>query len=469
MTAQPATTPQLGGSTELVLSARSAGLRLGALFGPTIFGVTAAGVALPEVTRALDASPSAAAWVLTAHALALGIGTALAGRIADARGVRFILLAGAVALAVGAAICLTAPDLVVLVIGRLVLAAGSGATSAAALALAAAAAPEQRPRILATFGATLAVFSAGATLAGGVVTDWLSWRLTVVLPLLSLVAVPFVLRQAAARPGSRQPVDFPGAGLLAVTAASLLVLIQAGSLALPPAVLIVTIALVVCGGAALVLRVVRVPTGFVPRRLVGDHVFLRAMVVGVGVFAGLFGAVYAVPQLLVREHGWSSLSIGLWLLPGAIIGGLLSRLAGTRLRGTSPGTEPARSQWTGARVITATAGATAVLLGLTALTDGNPVLVIGGVSLAFAAFATTQVVTTGLLSAQTPPAQRGGTLALLSLTFFLGGALGTATAGTLARETSLATAISVLALYPLLAAVFSLTLDRPVPAPRRAT
>jgi hypothetical protein len=34
------------------------------------------------------------------------------------------------------------------------------------------------------------------------------------------------------------------------------------------------------------------------------------------------------PQLLVGEHHWSVLSVGVWLLPGAVIGAVLSRLAG---------------------------------------------------------------------------------------------------------------------------------------------
>jgi MFS family permease len=77
----------------MTASARATGIRVGSLFGPAIFGVTAAGIALPDVTRALGTAPSTAAWVLIAHALALGIGTALSGRIADSRGAVIRVLA----------------------------------------------------------------------------------------------------------------------------------------------------------------------------------------------------------------------------------------------------------------------------------------------------------------------------------------------------------------------------------------
>ncbi|MFB4298468.1 MFS transporter [Actinomadura sp. NTSP31] len=142
--------------------------------------------------------------VLTVHALVLGVGTALFGRLADARGVRATLLFGSLVLGLGATMILLAPNLGVLVAGQSVLATGSGATTSGALALAAAGGPERRAGVLAAIGATMAVFSASATLAGGVVTQWLTWRLTLVLPVLSLAGVPLCLRLAV-RPGSGRP------------------------------------------------------------------------------------------------------------------------------------------------------------------------------------------------------------------------------------------------------------------------
>ncbi|CAM5686857.1 MFS transporter OS=Streptomyces aurantiogriseus OX=66870 GN=GCM10010251_18170 PE=4 SV=1 [Streptomyces aurantiogriseus] len=169
-------------------------------------------------------------------------------------------------------------------------------------------------------------------------------------------------------------------------------------------------------------------------------------------YAGLFGTMYAVPQLLVREHGWSVLSIGLWLLPGAVIGAVLSRYASTM--GGPAGV-----------LLTVTAFVCAVLLALVSFTDGGPALIIAGASLGFAAFAVTQVVATGLLSARIAPQQRGGAVALLNLTFFVGGGVGSAVAGALAKSMDLTDVIGVVAAFPLLGTVFALTLPRPAAAP----
>lgn len=426
--------------------ARSVGLRLGALFGPAVFGVTAAGVALPDVARGLDASPTAATWVLTAHALALGVGTALAGRLSDALGVRRTLAAGAVALALGAVVCLLAPALGVLVAGRFVLAAGSGAMTAGALALTAATTPAQRGQVLAVFGAVMAVCSAAATLAGGVVTEWAGWRPTLVLPALSLLALPFCLRLAPSRGGAGRAPDLSGAVLLTLTAASLLILIQSTTLDLPPAAVAGTAAVLLAAGAGCAARTVRRPAGFVPYDLVRDPLFRRAAATGAGVYAGLFGAMYAVPQLLVREHGWSVFAVGGWLLPGAVVGAGLSRAA-SRLGPRA------------ARLPAAVGVCAAVLLGVAAA-SGEPAVLVVGTSAVLAAFAVTQVVLTGLLSGPLAPERRGGALSLLNLAFFVGGGAGSALAGALAEAEGLATALGAVAVLPLAAAAVALRLRR---------
>ncbi|MEU1394097.1 MULTISPECIES: MFS transporter [unclassified Nonomuraea] len=424
----------------------SIGIRLGALFGPAVFGVTAAGVALPDVAAALGARPGAVVWVLTAHALALGIGTALFGRLSDAWGVRRTLLLGSAVLASGALACLVAPSLGALVAARAVLAAGSGALSAVALNLAATAEPERRQAVLAWFGSAMAVFSAGATLAGGLVTQALSWRLTLALPALALVAVPFCL-PVARRAGSGGRVDVVGVGLLAAGVSAFLVLVQSANLGLTWPVAALAGVVAVLAGGALVRRTRTVAGGFVPRDLPADPVFRGAALIGVGVYGGLFATMWAAPQLLAGVHGWSVLTIGAWLLPGALVGVVLARIAGTR-------------SW----LLPAVAAAFALCLvaaGLAgAFTGGQgapaawaAVLLVVAASLGFPAFSLAQVVITGRMSASYPVERRGGAMGLLNLTFFVGGGIGLGVAGALSRLAGLPGTLVVIALFPLAAAL----------------
>nr|WP_042195201.1 MFS transporter [Kibdelosporangium sp. MJ126-NF4]CEL21785.1 Major facilitator family transporter [Kibdelosporangium sp. MJ126-NF4]CTQ92565.1 Major facilitator family transporter [Kibdelosporangium sp. MJ126-NF4] len=429
-------------------SARSVGLRLGALFGPVVFGVTAAGVALPDVARELQVTPAAVAWVITAHAVALGVGTALFGRLADALGVRTALLTGAVVILAGTVVCVVSPNLGVLVAGRFLLAAGSGAMASCALTLVASRDPATRPAVLAGFGATMAVFSASATLMGGVVTQWLTWRLTVVLPVLSVLVIPFCL-VLATRPGSRRPVDAPGAAVLTLTVSALVVLIQSPSLSLPAWLVVAAAAVVLAGASVLAVRVRSLPTGFLPRALLTDRTYLLAAVVGIGVYGGLFASMWAVPQVLAKQYGWSVLVIGLALLPGAVIGAVLSRLAGLLTSGNG-----------GAKLLTGAAVTSALCLAGAGILGGGWLLLVGGASLGFAAFAVTQVVTTGVMSVRIPPERRGGALGILNMSFFVGGGVGTAIAGGLSKAMPMTGALAVVAVLPLVSGLLALVLSK---------
>ncbi|MEV8634139.1 MFS transporter [Streptosporangium sp. NPDC051023] len=432
------------------ISPFSTAVRLGALFGPAVFGVTAAGVALPSVAAALHAGPVAVAWVLTAHALALGIGTAVFGRLADSWGVRTSLIVGSLVLGAGAVCCLVAPNLGVLIAGRLVLAGGSGAMTSGCLALLAATDPARRARVLATYGGVMALFAAGATLAGGVATAWLSWRVTLVLPALSLLAVPFCL-PLATRPGSHRRVDVVGAVLLATASSSLLLLIQSRALGLPGAVVAAVATVLVLSSAGLAWQVRRRQDGFVPRPVVGDAGFWVAAVIGVGVYGGLFAAMYAVPQILTRTYGWSVLTVGAALLPGAVVGAALSRVTG----GLGPRT--------GRLLLAGAAAVTGVIMVVAGSVGGGAWLLVAGTSLALASFALTQVVLTGEMSARLPLPLRGAGMGLLNLAFFVGGGVGSAVAGALAPSMGLSRVLVVVACFPLVAAVLALT---PVRAPR---
>ncbi|WP_214325617.1 MFS transporter [Nonomuraea sediminis] len=316
------------------------------------------------ITADLRVTPAAAGWVLTVHALALGAGTALFGRLVDAWGARRTLAFGSAILALGTLTCLLSPNLGWLIAGRFLLAAGSGAMTTTAITLAGSSPAEHRARLLGIFGAVLAVFSAGATLAAGLITAGLSWRVTVVLPALSLLAVPLTVRPAAASRGSGRPVDLPGAVLLTAAAAALLILIQAP-----------------------VLRLAW------PRGVVG------------AALSRMSGAVSGGPRLPAAIITVSALALG-WI--GLSGGGIAAPLL---------------------------AAATGV-----------------------AAFTVTQVVTTAQLSAHVPVERRGAAIGLRNLAFFVGGAVGSATVGTLSHALPLPTALALVGLLPLAAAGLSLAL-----------
>jgi len=421
---------------------QSTGWRLGLLYGPAVFGVTAAGVALPAVIGELGVSPAAAGWVLTTHALALGVGTALAGRLCDCWGALRVLLSGGLMLGVGAAVCLAAAHLWVLVAGRLVLAAGSGAMTAVALTLAAGSAPAVRPAAMAAFGMVLSLFAASATLVGAVATAG-SWRLAVVLPALSLFAVPACLRLAAARARTGGRVDVLGAGLFTMAVSALLLLAQGASANMPGWVLAGAGLLLVAATGWLARRAGR-PDGFVPTRLLAHRAFAVAAAAGGAVYGGLFAVMYVVPQILTGRYGWAVAVVGAALMPGAVVGAVLSRIAGRMVDRAG-----------GPRLVVAACAVFGLSL-VVAAVGRSPLTVVVAASMSFAAFAVTQVVLTAAVSARIPIQQRGTGMGLLLMVYFVGGSLGVALAAAAAERFGPFTALGVAAALPLVGGVLAL-------------
>ncbi|MDZ5444438.1 MFS transporter [Micromonospora sp. 4G57] len=140
-----------------------------------MYGVSAASVALPDTARHLHATGATLAWILTAYAAGVGVGAVTAGRLADSRGSRPVLLTAATLLISGALVCAVSPTLATVVTGRVLLAVGSGSVIATALTSTAQLPTGRRPAALAAFGACLAGFSATAPLAGAIAAHW-SWR-----------------------------------------------------------------------------------------------------------------------------------------------------------------------------------------------------------------------------------------------------------------------------------------------------
>ena len=84
-------------------------------------------VILPLMRAEFGVSAAQVGWVFTGFALAYAVSVPLYGRISDFFGVRRVFSVGLVGFATGGLICALAPNLPVLVLGRIVQAAGGAA------------------------------------------------------------------------------------------------------------------------------------------------------------------------------------------------------------------------------------------------------------------------------------------------------------------------------------------------------
>ncbi|MFY1658701.1 MFS transporter [Micromonospora sp. WMMD1274] len=402
------------------------------MYGPAVYGVSAAAVALPDAAEHLDVRGSGLAWLLSAYAAGVGVGAVTAGRLVDLRGSRPVLLTGAASLTVGALVCAVASTLPAVVIGRVLLAVGSGALMVTALAGVAQLAA-RRQKALAAFGACLAGFSATAPLAGAVAA-YGSWRAAIVLPVLSLAAVPLCWSLTA---GSRRidRVDWLAAGLLAAVAAGLLLTVQTAAQQAAWEGTVIAAVATAAAAASLAVRHRSRPFGIPPRGILSAAWFWRAAITGAGVYAGLFAVLYAAPHLLSRQ-GHSTMSIGALLLPGAVIGAVLARLAARVAR-----RPPAGRLLAGVNVLVAAALCYAAV-------DPRTLPVAAACTAAFTASAVAQILLTARTTDNAAVHARGGAIGLLTLATFLGGGCGAALCASLWQAWGPTVSLAAVAVLP---------------------
>lgn len=179
-------------------------------------------VALVDIGRDLGASLSAASWVLNAYAVTLAALLIPAGRLGDRLGHRLLFLIGAAVFTLASVACAAAPNIELLVLARIVQAAGAAAQLPTSLALLMGAVDPGRrlaaARGWAAVGAVAAV--AGPVLGGVLVTVSWRWVFLVNLPVgvLSFCAGIRVLPRHERR--SRDPIPDPVAAVLLVLAVS---------------------------------------------------------------------------------------------------------------------------------------------------------------------------------------------------------------------------------------------------------
>jgi EmrB/QacA subfamily drug resistance transporter len=147
-------------------------------FFMTILDVSIVNVALPSIGNDLHFSQANLQWVITAYAISFGGFLLLGGRAADLLGRRMVFIVGVTLFTIASLVCGLAQSEGMLIASRAVQGLGGAIISPAALSIVMTSFEEgpERNKALGVWGALGGSGAAVGVLAGGVLTDYLSWR-----------------------------------------------------------------------------------------------------------------------------------------------------------------------------------------------------------------------------------------------------------------------------------------------------
>jgi EmrB/QacA subfamily drug resistance transporter len=284
-----------------------------------VLDATIVNVALPHIQRSLNFSSSSLSWVLNAYVLTFGGLLLLGARAGDLLGRRRTFLAGITLFSLSSLAGGFATASWMLLAARALQGVGGALAAPAALALLTTFFPEGRARVRAIGLFTTVSAAGGATglVAGGLLTEWASWRwvmfVNVPIGLTVLAVGGSVLVETARRHGR-----FDLAGALTSTAGMtgvVLGLVEAGSSGWTAPITVLSLVL----GVALLGLFVRIEKTaaepILPVRILANRTRAAANVArGLG-YAGMYGIIFFLTQFLQDIQGHSPLITGLAFLP----------------------------------------------------------------------------------------------------------------------------------------------------------
>src|SRR6187200_2374133 len=159
-----------------------------------VLDVTIVNVALPSIQDSLDFSQSNLAWVVNAYLIPLG----------DLLGQRRIFLAGLTVFVAASLLCAAAENQAMLIAGRFFAGVGGAFASSVVLGMIVTMFPEPREqaKAIGVFGFVASAGGSIGLLAGGVLTQAISWHWIFLINLPIGIAVALgALRLVEARPG----------------------------------------------------------------------------------------------------------------------------------------------------------------------------------------------------------------------------------------------------------------------------
>jgi EmrB/QacA subfamily drug resistance transporter len=295
-----------------------------------VLDATVVNVALPTIKDDLDFSQSDLAWIVNAYLIAFGGLLLLAGRLGDLLGHRRVFLAGLAVFTVASLLCGLAQSQAMLIGARFLQGAGGAAASAVTLGMIVTMFPEPRDQAKA-IGVYGFVASAGGSLgllAGGVLTDLISWHwiFFVNVP-IGLATGVLALRLVESRPGLgiSEGADVPGAVL--VTAGLMLAVytilgVEEHGWTSAQTLLLATVSVALV--TTFILRQAHISKPLMPLRLFHSRNVSGANIVMALLVVGMFGIFFLGALYMQLVLGYEPLEVGLAFLPGSVLMGVLS-------------------------------------------------------------------------------------------------------------------------------------------------
>ncbi len=311
-----------------------------------ILNETTMGIAIPHLNADLGIPPELGQWLTSAFMLTMAVVIPTTGFILQRFTTRQVFIAAMISFSIGTLVALVAPGFTVLLVGRVIQAAGTGIMMPLLMTtIMNVVPPQSRGRMMGRVGLVISLAPAiGPTLAGAVL-ETLSWRalFAIILP-IALIALAMGAKWMTNLGETRDvPLDVLSIPLAALGFGGIVFGLsqfggEGGSGESTGIISLVggAVALGLFVWRQLVLQ--RIDDALLDLRVFRSRNFTLSVIIMTILALSMFGTLTLLPQYLQNVAGLNALESGLILLPGSVLMGLLGPVMGRvyDAKGTRP-------------------------------------------------------------------------------------------------------------------------------------
>jgi EmrB/QacA subfamily drug resistance transporter len=297
-----------------------------------ILNQTLLNVAIPHLMNTFNVSADTVQWLSTGYMLTNGVLIPITAFLIGTFTTRQLFIASMTSFLAGSLICALAPSFSILMVGRIVQAAGAGVIMPLMMTVILNLyPPETRGKAMGTIA--IAMFFApavGPTLSGWMIEHY-SWRwlFMVVVPIAAVDIIMAILILKNVTERHRPKFDVGGFVTSTIGFASLLYgFSEAGSKGWGDDVVRASIGIGIVFVVLFVIQEFRSKNPMLDLSVFKYSMFSLSTIVGCVVNMAMFGAMILVPIYLQNIRGFTPLESGMLLLPGAVLMGVMAPISG---------------------------------------------------------------------------------------------------------------------------------------------
>ncbi|SEG23811.1 MFS transporter [Paenibacillus sp. UNC499MF] len=274
------------------------------------------------IAEDLGISAAAVSWQASLAGLVIGIGAVIYASLADTISIRKLLSAGIILICIGSVIgFIFQHSYLLVIIARLIQTAGLAAAETLYVIYVTKHLPkEEQKKFLGLSTSSYSLSLVIGSITGGYVSTYLNWSTLFLIPLLSLILLPFILKYLPKEQSRKSHVDFIGLLLISAITTSVMMYLTDFNW--------IFIVIFIAAAALFLGYISKSKKSFIGISFFQNKRFAAVLAIAFVIYSVQLGYIFIFPFLLQKMYNLQLDTISLLLIPGYVTAILVGSLSG---------------------------------------------------------------------------------------------------------------------------------------------